>query len=119
MACVVVVFIKVVVDLPIVLLVDNDLGFSEFEDPHAASKPTLNIDTNRFPPKVSVCSSQAALHSPLTFRKANLTWRRLRLDLHPLDLKTAEFRRFEITRHQRWRTTTMKNCPTSLGVLLE
>ena len=50
-ASVVVVLFKVVVDFAIVLLVDDGLGLSELDDPHADSKPTLTIDTQKIPAK--------------------------------------------------------------------
>ena len=39
----------VVVDFAIVVLVDDDLGFSELDDPHAVNKPIPSIDTQRIP----------------------------------------------------------------------
>lgn len=39
----------VVVDFAIVLLVDEDLGFSELDDPHAVNKPIPSIDTQKIP----------------------------------------------------------------------
>ena len=50
-ACVEAVLRKVVVDFAIVLLVDDGLGLSELDDPHADSNPTLNIDTQKNPAK--------------------------------------------------------------------
>lgn len=43
------VLIMVVVDFAIVLLVDDDFGFSELDDPHAVNKPIPRIDTQRIP----------------------------------------------------------------------